>query len=111
MDKNYGPWQSIFYYFRKWKKEGTWGRILQELVVNERIARGKNGQSSAGAIDSQSVKKSSFVALDCGVDGNKKINGRKRSLLVDTLGLPLVIHIGPANEHYRSGFEYLAPNK
>lgn len=99
IDEVYGPWQSIYYYFRKWKKEGTWGRILKLLVENERIRQGKNAQASASAIDTQSVKKGSFVSLDCGIDGNKKINGRKRSLLVDTLGLPLVIHVGPANEH------------
>lgn len=99
IDEVYGPWQSIYYYFRKWKKDGTWGRILQELVANERIKRGRNAQASASAIDSQSVKKSAFVSLDCGIDGNKKINGRKRSILVDTQGFPLVIHVGPANEH------------
>lgn len=99
IDEVYGPWQSIYYYFRKWKKDGTWGRILKKLVENERIRQGKNAEPSAGAIDSQSVKKSSFISDDCGIDGNKKINGRKRSILVDTLGLPLVIHVGPANEH------------
>lgn len=98
LDEVYGPWESIYYYFRKWKKDGTWGRILQKLVKDERVRQGKDAQASAGAIDSQSVKKSAFVSSDCGIDGNKKINGRKRSILVDTLGLPLVIHVGPANE-------------
>lgn len=97
IDECYGPWQSIYYYFRKWVKNGTFDTLLSELVVKERVRQGKNAQATAGAIDSQSVKKVAFVKLDSGVDGNKKVNGRKRFLVVDTLGLPLAIYVCAAN--------------
>jgi putative transposase len=98
-DESYGPWQSLYYYFRKWKLDGTWSRVLSQLVESERVRVGRSAKASAGAIDSQSVKKGAFISEDCGIDGNKKINGRKRTIFVDTLGLPLAIHVGAANEH------------
>jgi transposase len=97
MESKYPPWQSVFYYFRKWKASGILGGILSYLVESERERQGRNREASAGAVDSQSVKKSPFVSLDTGIDGGKKINGRKRHLLVDTLGLPLAIHVSAAD--------------
>lgn len=97
IDECYGPWQSIYYYFRKWVKNGVLDAILNELVEKERVRHGKQAQATAGAIDSQSVKKVAFIKLDTGIDGNKKINGRKRFLVVDTLGLPLAIYVCAAN--------------
>jgi putative transposase len=95
----YPPWQSVYYYFRKWQKEGIWGKILAFLVEKERVRQGRNRQASAVAIDSQSVKKGSLISLDTGIDGNKKVNGRKRHLAVDSLGLPLALHVSAANKH------------
>lgn len=51
------------------------------------------------AVDSQSVKIGSFISLATGLDGNKKVNGRKRHIAVDCLGLPLALHISAANCH------------
>lgn len=95
----YPPWQSVYYYFRKWQKEGIWGKILAFLVGKERVRQGRNRQASAVAVDSQSVKKGSLISLDTGIDGNKNVNGRKRHLAVDTLGLPLAMHVSAANKH------------
>lgn len=97
IDDKYGPWQTLYYYFRKWTKSGVFDELLTLLVHKERIRQGKEAQATAGATDSQSVKKSSFINLDCGIDGNKKINGRKRNILADTLGLPTAIYICAAN--------------
>ena len=97
MESKYPPWQSVYYYFRKWKAKGILGEILAYLVENERERQGRNREASAAAVDSQSIKKSSFVSLETGIDGGKKINGRKRHLLVDTLGLPLAIHVSAAD--------------
>lgn len=97
IDEKYGPWQSIYYYFRKWTRIGILGDILSQLVQKERIRQGRGAEATAGAIDSQSVKKVSLINLDTGIDGNKKINGRKRNILVDTLGLPLAIFVCAAN--------------
>jgi transposase len=95
----YPPWQSVYYYFRKWQKEGVWGSILAFLVGRERIRQGRNRQPSAVAIDSQSVKKGSLICLDTGIDGNKNVNGGKRHVVVDTLGLPLALPVSAANKH------------
>ncbi len=59
--------------------------------------------ASAVAIDSQSVKKVGFIAIATGVDGGKKVNGRKRHLAVDKLGLPLAISVSAANVHDSEG--------
>ncbi|MES2733405.1 MAG: transposase [Bacteroidota bacterium] len=57
----------------------------------------RQAHPSAIAIDSQSVKKGTLISLNTGIDGNKYINGRKRHFAVDTLGLPIVIHVSAAN--------------
>ena len=108
LDAKYPSWKVVYYYFSKWQKDGTWSYILSYLVEIERIRNSKFSKPSAVAIDSQSVKKCSFVSLETGIDGNKYINGRKRHLAVDTLGLPIVIHVSAANVHDgREGIELL----
>lgn len=97
IDQHYGAWESIYYYFRKWARNGVWDEILKELVTKERLRQGREAEPTVGAIDSQSVKKSGFIKLDTGIDGNKLVNGRKRFLVVDTLGLPLAIFVCAAN--------------
>ena len=95
---HYPPWKVLYYYFRKWQKNGVFSSILAFLVQKERLRQGRSQQASAAAVDSQSVKKGSLISLDTGIDGNKKINGRKRHLAVDALGLPLALHVSAANE-------------
>lgn len=97
IDAIYGPWESIYYYFRKWQKNGSFDAMLSYLVEQERVRQGRNPHATAGAIDSQSVKIGTLISKDVGIDGNKKINGRKRNIVVDTLGLPLAIHVCAAN--------------
>ena len=109
MESKYPKWQSVYYYFRIWKKNGSLELIMSELVKLERIRQGRDPQASAGAIDSQSVKVVAFIDEDKGIDGGKKVNGRKRHLLVDTQGLPLAIHVSSANTaDFLGGFELLA---
>ena len=100
IDEKYGPWQSIYYYFRKWQKDGTWSKLLSYLVEKERLRQGRQSKASVVAVDSQSVKIGSFISMETtGFDGGKKIKGRKRHLAVDVLGLPLAMHVSPANVH------------
>ena len=99
IDEKYGSWESIYYYFRKWTKNGVFDKIIAHLVEKERVRQGRNPQATAGAIDSQSVKKVGLISLDTGIDGGKLINGRKRHIVVDTLGLPLAIYVCAANIH------------
>jgi putative transposase len=85
------------YYFDKWKRDGTWSKVLQKLVSLRREQLGRYLKPSLGAIDSQSVKIVPFTSADTGIDGNKKINGRKRHIIVDSQGLPLAIRVTAAN--------------
>jgi putative transposase len=98
LEGDYPPWPVVYYYFRKWQADGTWAKVLVALVRKERKRQGRDEQASAVAIDSQSVKKASFIRLDTGIDGGKRINGRKRHLAVDTLGLPLALYVSSAQE-------------
>lgn len=95
----YPAWESLYYYFQKWQKQGVWGELLALLVQKERERQGKSAEASAVAVDSQSVRKGSLIHIQTGIDGNKNVNGRKRHIAVDTLGLPLALHVSAANKH------------
>jgi putative transposase len=89
----YPPWQTVYWWFRRWRLDGMWDQLNTALRERVRLAIGRHPQPSAGIIDSQSVKTSALGGVR-GFDGGKKINGRKRHVLVDTLGLVLkaVVH-------------------
>ncbi len=93
---DFPPWQTVYHYWRVWRIEGRWERIVTELRRRERRRQGRNPAPSAGVMDSQSVKATERGGLH-GYDGAKKLSGVKRHLLVDTLGLVLVACVGPAN--------------
>lgn len=104
LESKYPPWQSAYYYFWVWSKNGLWDDILASLVKLERKRVGREATPSRVAIDSQSVKISNFIdEQTVGVDGNKKIKGRKRHIVVDSLGLLIAIYISPANVHDSQG--------
>jgi putative transposase len=71
--------------------------ILNTVVENERKRQGKQGSPSLLAIDSQSVKKIQFTYEETGINGGKNINGRKRTIIVDSLGLPWSIKVTATN--------------
>ena len=97
LPKDFAPWNLVYYYFRKWKNNGTFEEILSVLVGEVRKTAGRDECPSLGIIDSRSVKTSHHVDADRGIDGNKKIKGRKEHIVTDTLGLPLAIVIHAAN--------------
>ena len=99
LEPGYPPWQSVYYYFRKWEKDGTLIRLNAVLNQKERARQGKEPTPSLVCIDSQSIKAAPFIDRDKGIDGNKRINGRKRHLLVDTLGLVWAVVVHAANIH------------
>lgn len=86
--QGFPPWSTVHHYARQWRVDGTWARIHTALRERERVRQGRAAQPTAAAIDSQSVKMTSIVGVR-GYDGAKKLSGRKRHLLVDTLGLVL----------------------
>lgn len=97
LDSKYPAWQSVYYYFRKWQRTGIWEQLQDELVIMERKRQQREETPSLLTFDSQSTKIVNFICLDTGIDGGKKVNGRKRHLAVDTLGLPWAIHVSAAN--------------
>ena len=103
---SYGKLQTIYYYFAKWKKDGTWFRLHETLRTEERIRQGKKKHPTAGAADSQSVK-TTAVPSARGFDAGKKINGRKRHILVDTLGLMITVVVTTACVQDRDGIKKL----
>jgi putative transposase len=94
---NFPPWKSVYYYFRRWTHDGIWQSVNDWLVELERECQHKEVEASLMCGDSQSVKLGPFIKEDRGYDGNKKINGRKRHILVDTLGLIIGVLVTAAN--------------
>jgi len=86
------PWEKVYYYFSQWRNDGTWERINRELRIEVRVNAGKDPEPSAAILDSQSVK-STEMGEARGYDAGKKVNGIKRHLLVDTLGLVLTVMV------------------
>jgi len=79
-------WGALYYYFRKWRKEGVWDQILEALHRQKRKKQGRDEEPSAAVIDSQSIKTSAVRGAEKGFDMGKRIWGRKRNLLVDSQG-------------------------
>jgi putative transposase len=100
------PWQTVYTYFRNWQEDGTWEEIHDFLRRKLRRQDGRHGAASAAIIDSQSVK-ASEEARHTGYDAGKKIKGRKRHLLVDTLGLLIAVVIHSADIQDRDGAKIL----
>jgi len=96
LPKDFAPWRTAYHYFRLWKRNGLWTAIHTHLREHVRLVAGRKRHASAGIIDSQSVK-STECSDERGYDAGKKINGRKRHMLVDTLGLVLLVLVRPAN--------------
>lgn len=99
LDSQFPDCTAVYYYFNKWTRNGALERINVTLNVLERTDAGREATPSLCIADSQSVKLAPMIFEDRGIDGNKKVNGRKRQLLVDTRGRIWKVRAHAANQH------------
>jgi putative transposase len=100
---DFPPWPTVYYHFRRFRLSGLWDLVFKALRVAERKRVDKDPEASATIIDSQSVKTTEEGAGSSGYNAHKNVKGRKRHLLVDTLGLPLSVYVTPADIQDRAG--------
>src|SRR5512135_2953387 len=102
MPKDLPPWSTGYDYFSKWRNDGTWAKINDVLRTQVRHRDGRPQSPSMGIIDSQSVKTTERGGPH-GKDAHKKVNGRKRHLVVDTLGMVVAAVVHSAGLQDRDG--------
>jgi len=104
---DYSNWQSVYYHFRKWKTSGLWKQIHARVRAESRIKSGKHKHPTAGSLDSQSVKNASVSGEQHGFNAGKRIKGRKRHILVDTLGFLMAVLVTSATVQDRDAARML----
>ena len=104
LPKDFPKRSTVYHWFSKWTADGTLDAVYAALRDRVRALEGRDPQPSAGIIDAQAVRGSATVgAGERGYDGGKKINGRKRHVITDTLGLLLVVVVTAASVQDRDG--------
>ena len=101
---DFPPWEAVYAFFERWSERGLPQRLVDRLRGRLRVKAGRSELPTAGSIDSQSVKAADTVgSASRGYDAGKKINGRKRHIVVDTLGLLLAVVVTAASVQDRDG--------
>ena len=98
LDNSFPAWTAVYRYFYIWTREGLLVKMSAALNELERARVEKEPTPSLVCVDSQSIKLAPMIFEDKGLDGNKKINGRKRQVMVDTLGLVWGVFVHAANQ-------------
>lgn len=102
LPREFPPRSTVYGYFRSFWREGIWHEIWMILLMQAREQAGREASPTAGVVDTQSVKTTEAGGLR-GYDAGKKIKGRKRHLITDTIGLPLTLTLHPADIQDRDG--------
>ncbi len=107
MPREFPPWKGVYDWFRRWRIDGTWERLNAELRQRLRCRLGRDPNPSAAIVDSQSVRTTGVGGTERGFDPAKKVEGRKRHLLVDTDGLVLEAKVHSAKVPDQDGLRLL----
>ncbi len=102
LPSDFPKWPSVYSHFRKWAKNGTWAAVNTAVRQLERQQRGRTPEPTGAIVDSQSVK-TTEAGGERGFDGGKHINGRKRNIVVDTVGNLLSVIVNAASADDRVG--------
>jgi transposase len=105
---DFPPWDRVYAFFRRWRDHALIQEFHDRLRGQVREKLGRDAEPTAGVIDSQSVKADAVVGADSrGFDGGKLVNGRKRHVVVDTLGLLLGVMVTAADAGDRAAAQVL----
>jgi putative transposase len=108
LPREFPPWKTVYDWFRKWRIDGTWERLNTELrEALRRVRIGRHADASTGIVDSQSARTTGVGGTERGFDPAKKVEGRKRHLLVDAEGLVLKARVHSAKVPDEDGIRLL----
>ena len=110
LPSDFAPWSAVYYYFQKWLSDGTFEKVLDFLNMKERTRRNKQETPSLGIIDSQSTKVAHTCSQQVGYDAAKRIKGRKRHIVTDTLGCLILVVVHGADVQDRNGIKHVLPH-